>query len=224
MTKNFSLGLAACVANAMLASAAHAQSEAPRGIYAVARVGASINSDQKFNVEQLPSQFDDKTKYKTGLTGEIGGGYDFGLFRIEQTMGYNSNNLDLKGIGSNNLPASGRTRSYNISVSGYLDIPLHSIFVPYVGGGIGASRVEANLSRTGAGGLVSQYSGKDWGLTWHGDVGVGIRVSPKATVEVGGRYSQTSKLAFEGTSNGVAARFEPTLRTLAGTVGLRYRF
>lgn len=224
MTHILPTAFAALLATAMLASAAHAQTDAPRGIYAVVRAGASINSDQKIDVERLPSQFDDKTKYKTGLTGEIGGGYDFGMFRIEQTIGYNSNNLDLKGIGSRDLPASGRTRSYNVSVSGYVDIPLHSVFVPYVGGGIGASRVDANLLRTGAGGLVSQYSGKDWGMTWHGDVGIGINVAAKTTLEVGGRYSQTSKLAFDGTSSGVATRFEPTLRTLSGTVGVRHIF
>ncbi|MBE2992524.1 outer membrane protein with beta-barrel domain [Sphingomonas sp. PP-CE-3G-477] len=204
--------------------AGQAQDAPARGIYAVARAGASVNSEQKFDVDTLPSQFDDKTKYKTGLTGEIGGGYDFGMFRIEQTIGYNGNSLNLKDLGTSNLPASGRTRSYNVSVSGYVDIPLHAVFVPYIGGGIGASRVDANLSRVGASGVGSSYSGKDWGMTWHGDAGIGINVAAKTTLEIGGRYAQTSKLAFDGQDAGVATRYEPTLRTLSGTIGVRHIF
>lgn len=224
MTRFVFASVIALAATASFSSAAQAQDEPVRGIYAVARAGASVNSEQKFDIDSLPSQFDDKTKYKTGLTGEIGGGYDFGMFRIEQTIGYNGNNLDLKDLGTGNLPASGRTRSYTVSVSGYIDIPLHAVFVPYLGGGIGASRVDANLSRTGANGLSSSYSGKDWGMTWHGDAGVGINVARKTTIEVGGRYSQTSKLAFNGQDAGAATRYEPKLRTLSGTVGVRHIF
>lgn len=224
MTRFVFASLIALGAAMPLSSVAQAQDEPARGIYAVARAGASVNSEQKFDVDSLPSQFDDKTKYKTGLTGEIGGGYDFGMFRVEQTIGYNGNSLNLKDLGTDSLPASGRTRSYNVSVSGYVDIPLHAVFVPYLGGGIGASRVDANLSRTGANGLNSSYSGKDWGMTWHGDAGIGINVAPKTTVEVGGRYSQTSKLAFDGQDAGAATRYEPKLRTLSGTIGVRHIF
>ncbi|SFO36143.1 outer membrane protein [Sphingomonas sp. OK281] len=222
MTRIVLAGLA--FAAATLATAAYAQDEPVRGIYGVARAGASVNSEQKFDVDNLPSQFDDKTKYKTGLTGEIGGGYDFGMFRVEQTIGYNSNSLNVKDVGTDNLPASGRTRSYNVSVSGYVDIPLHTMFVPYVGGGIGASRVDANLSRVGTSGASSSYAGKDWGMTWHADAGLGINVAPKTTLEIGGRYSQTSKLTFEGQDAGVATSYEPKLRNISGTLGIRHIF
>jgi opacity protein-like surface antigen len=224
MTRFVFASLIVLGAAASLSSVAQAQDEPARGIYAVARAGASVNSEQKFDVDSLPTQFDDKITYKTGLTGEIGGGYDFGMFRVEQTVGYNSNSLNLKDLGTDNLPASGRTRSYSVSVSGYFDIPLHAVFVPYLGGGIGASRVDANLSRTGANGLSSSYAGKDWGMTWHGDAGIGINVAPKTTIEVGGRYSQTSKLAFDGQDAGAATRYEPKLRTLSGTIGVRHIF
>lgn len=197
------------------------------GIYAVARVGASISPETKFGPDDLPSSatFDEKTKYKSGITGQIGGGYDFGMFRVEQTVGYTSNDLNLKDSDTGGLVGEGRTRSFTMSVAGYVDIPVHKVIVPYVGGGIGVARVDAELSRvSSATGVGSSYAGKDWGLLLHADAGIGVRVAPKTTLELGGRYSQTSKLKYAGQSGGVATSFEPKLRSLSATLGVRYLF
>ncbi|WP_442678809.1 outer membrane protein [Sphingomonas sp. ASY06-1R] len=215
-----------CFAALPLATAAHAQDEEPvTGVYAVARVGASINPKQKLKSDDISSSsFTDSSKFKTGLTGQIGGGYDFGMFRIEQTIGYNNDDLKLKNL-DNNQVASGRTRSFSMSLAGYVDIPLHSIIVPYVGGGVGAARVEANMVRVdGTTGLGSSYSGKDWGLLWHADAGIGIQVAARTTLEVGARYSQTSRLSFAGQNFGTATSYQPTLRALSGTIGVRHVF
>jgi opacity protein-like surface antigen len=58
----------------------------------------------------------------------------------------------------------------------------------------------------------------------HADAGIGVRVAPKTTVEIGGRYAQTSRLKFDGQSDGVATTYEPTLRTLSATLGVRHVF
>jgi opacity protein-like surface antigen len=206
---------------------AQAQDDDGKGFYAVARAGVSINPELKFDPQNLPSSstFDDKTKFKTGVTGQIGGGYDFGMFRVEQTIGYASNNLNVADTETGDFAVAGRTRSLSMSVAGYVDIPVSEMFVPYVGGGIGVAQVQAKLARVdGVTGAGSSYSGKDWGLMWHADVGVGIHVAPKIIVEVGGRYAQTSKLSFDGQNFGTPASYEPTLRTLSGTLGVRYMF
>lgn len=207
------------------ATKAHAQ-DAEKGIYAVARAGGVIQPDQKLDRNGLPNvTIDDNTKYRTGVTGEIGGGYDFGMFRLEQTIGYTDLKLNRDRAEAGGFLADGRAKMFTMSVNGYVDIPLGRVFVPYVGGGVGVARVDADLSRvdavTGAG---SSYSGKDWGLLWHADAGLGIKVSRKATVEVGARYTRVSSLAFDGQSDGVATQFAPQLNGISGTVGLRYRF
>ncbi len=218
------LGAAALTA----ATSAHAQeADDSKGFYGVARVGASISPQSKLDPYGAPasSTLDEKTKYKTGITGELGGGYDFGMFRIEQTAGYTSNNLNVQDAEKGGYAASGRTRSFTVGVSGYLDIPMGRMITPYVGGGIGASRVEANLSRVSdASGTGSSYSGKDWGLQWHADAGVGVRVARKTTVELGGRYTQTSGLKFAGQSDGVATGYQPKLRSLSAMLGIRQNF
>lgn len=218
--------LALGVAALPFAAPASAQDEPARGIYVVARGGASINPDQKLDVSNLPasSTFSEKTKYKTGVTGQIGGGYDFGMFRIEQTVGYTSSDLKLDDAQTGGFAASGKTKSLSMSVAGYVDIPVSTMFVPYVGGGIGGARVEANLARVTASGVGSSYSGKDWGMMWHADAGIGINIRPKTTLEIGGRYTQTSSLKFDGQNAGIATVYEPKLRNLSGTVGIRHIF
>lgn len=213
-------------ASAAFPGIAHAQDDSDRGIYAVARAGMSIEPQLKLDESDQPagSTFDDKTKFKSGFNGEIGGGYDFGIFRIEQTLGYSSSGVKTDDLVGDGLAGDGRLRSFNMNLSGYVDLPVSRMFVPYLGGGVGVSRVEARLSRTAADGGSSSFDGKDWGMTWHLDAGVGVRVAPKTTVEIGGRYAQTQSLKFVGEVDGAAATFEPTQRALTGTIGIRQRF
>ncbi|MCI4588938.1 porin family protein [Sphingobium sp. BYY-5] len=208
----------------VLSTSAHAQ-EDDKGIYAVARAGMAVSPDQKLDSADLPSSatFDEKTKYKSGFTGELGGGYDFGMFRIEQSAGYMS--LKAKGLNQDDFTGEGRNKAMFVQLGGYVDIPLSSMIEPYVGGGVGVARVDAQLSRSDSLlGTTSNYSGKDWGLLWHVDAGVGVKVAPKVTVELGARYTQVSSLKFDGVSGGQATTFEPTMRTISGTMGVRYKF
>jgi opacity protein-like surface antigen len=214
------IGLAA---SPLFSAAAHAQDD-DKGIYAVARAGMAVDPQQKIgSADDIVSAFDDKTKYKSGITGQIGAGYDFGMFRVEQTVGYT--NLKAKGLDQDGFTGEGRNKAMSMTVAGYIDIPVSSFIIPYVGGGVGVTRVDARLSRTDdLTGIASSYSGKDWGMMWHADAGVGIRVAPKVMLEVGGRYSQASGLKFDGVSNGQDTVFKPKMRTLSGTLGVRYMF
>ncbi|MGC4252358.1 MAG: outer membrane beta-barrel protein [Sphingobium sp.] len=208
----------------MMATSAQAQ-ESDKGIYAVARAGMAVNPDQKLDSADLPSDatFDEKTKFKSGFTGEIGGGYDFGLVRVEQASGYMS--LKAKGLNGDDFSGEGQNKAMYVQLGAYIDIPTGTFIEPFVGGGVGVARVDADFMRSdNLLGTSSNYSGKDWGLLYHVDAGVGFKVAPKVTVEVGGRYTQISGLKFDGVSGGQAAVFEPTMRTLSGTVGVRYKF
>ncbi|MGN8000954.1 outer membrane protein [Sphingomonas sp. 22176] len=203
----------------------HAQ-DSSKGIYAVVRAGGVIQPDQKLDRNGLPTAtINDNTKYRTGITGEIGGGYAFGMFRLEQTIGYTDLKLNRDRAETGGFLADGRAKMLSATINGYVDIPLGTLFQPYVGGGIGVARVDARMSRINAAtGIGSSYAGKDWGMLWHADAGLGIRVTPKATLEVGARYSRISSLAFNGQNAGAARRFEPQLNGISGNVGLRYRF
>lgn len=206
-----------------LATPAAAQADSEKGIYAVARVGGTFETKGK--LEDNFGTFQDDTKYKAGLTGEIGAGYKFRMFRIEQTVGYSDLKLNTEKASVDGFSANGRTKMFKVDVSGYIDVPVGGIITPYVGGGIGAARVESRLARfdqiTGS---SSSYDGKDWGLLMHADLGVGVKVAPKVTVEVGGRYTRITQLKFQGQSDGSATTFDPKMSTVSGNIGVRYAF
>lgn len=214
------LGLAALP----LATPAVAQSESDeKGFYATARIGGTINPDQKLDAPG--STFEDKVKYKSGVTGEIGGGYDFGMFRLEQTIGYTTTSLNTSKTDVGGFIGDGRSKMFSLVVSGFVDIPVSKVIVPYVGVGAGIARVDAQLSRVDSvTGIGSSYAGKDYGILLHGDAGVGIHVAPKTVVEIGGRYTRVNSLSFSGQTDGTATRFKPEISTISGTLGVRYTF
>jgi opacity protein-like surface antigen len=215
----------ACLVAIPLATAARAQETRETGIYAVVRAGGSIAPKQKLDLNDLSASFPEDAKYKTALTGQVGAGYDFGRFRIEQTLGYTSNELNSKDLKSDGFSGDGRTRALSMTIAGYVDIPVTDRIVPYVGGGVGAARVETRLSSQNATtGATSSFNGKDWGLMWHADAGVGVRMSPKTTLEFGARYSQTSGLKYDGLNAAIKTRYEPKLSSVSGTVGVRHVF
>lgn len=217
------LGLAAAAVT--IAAPAYAQEDDTGGIYGVARAGASFQPKQTLDGSSfdLSETFDKKTEYENGFTGEIGAGYNFGMVRVEQTVGYTKHKP--KGLDIDDFSGDGSFNAYNINLNAFVDLPVSKMFVPFVGGGVGISRVDAALARSDdTTGASSDYSGKDWGFLWHADAGIGVRVTPKATVELGARYTQISGLKFDGQNNGEAATFSPKISTLSGTLGVRYAF
>jgi opacity protein-like surface antigen len=221
-----SITLAALTATSA-AMPALAQDRPTTGVYGVARAGISLDTNARFPDADTrgPSTAQRDTDFKRGFNGEIGIGYDTGPFRVEATAGYATAKLDEKRATTGGFTADGRAKALTFGAAGYLDIGVSERFVPYVGGGIGASRVDGRFSRvSGTPATGSRFSDKDWGLNWHLDAGVGIAASPSTTIELGGRYSRTTKLAFKGTSGTVADTFSPRLSSWSAMLGIRQVF
>ena len=189
------------------------------GLYVVARGGGAFDSEAKFKasaVSALP--LDDTTKYKIAPFGEVGAGYRFRTFRVEETIGYSSSNSK-----TSDLP--GHARTYSLIISGFADIPVNDVVVPYLGGGLGAVMVDAKetwvdpLSNTGM-----TLGSKTWGPLWHLDAGVGLRVTPRVTVELGGRYEQTFNMRKRGTNGSDIVAPLSQYHSMIGMVGVRYAF
>lgn len=208
------------------ASPALAQVDADvRGPYGVLRAGVVADTDLKFRGDDAaaPSTFGSNADFKRGFTGEVGAGYDMGAFRLEGTIGVGQAKIDRKrnGLG---FADDGRARTLNLGVSAYFDIPLGDTIVPYVGAGVGASRVNARLARTSATGTTSAFNDKDWGFNWHVDAGLGIKASERTTIEVGARYGRISALRLDGFNGAQATDFRPRLVSTSVMLGLRQIF
>lgn len=198
------------------------------GVYGVIRGGVAVDSDLRFKERDTapPATVRRNEDLKAGFNGEVGVGYQTGFVRVEGTVGYTQANIDRqRAVGSD-----GRTRSLNLGLSAYADIPTGSIVTPYIGGGIGASRVDARFDRlTGSPAAGSRFSDKDWGFQWHLDAGLGIRAAENTTIELGARYTQTTALEFRGASGlvgdgALADSFRPRLSSTSILAGIRQRF
>ncbi|UAK25580.1 outer membrane protein [Sphingomonas nostoxanthinifaciens] len=194
-----------------------------KGFYVVGRVGGTVANKGKLDIDSSVLKKD--AKYKAGLTGEIGGGYDFGMFRLEQTIGYSDLKLDRNKSSGDGVSSAGRAKVFSVLLSGFVDIPVSRLVTPYIGGGAGIARVESNLSSIDTvSGNSSSFNGKKYGLLLHADAGVGLNVAPHTTLEVGGRYTRISGMKFKGENLGVDTTFKPKLSSLSGLVGVRYTF
>ena len=221
---------------------AFAQKAEP-GAYAVARAGAQVDSDVKPSQVLKKGQTVSKTAptlpknidNKSGFTGELGMGYDFGGFRVEGTAGYDTANINGKALSDKNYIGSGRLKSFDLGVSAYVDLIQDGPFKPFVGGGIGASHVNYSAdryARTANPGTLkpaASLDGKDWGFRWHLDAGASYDVAPKTSIELLGRYSQTSGMQMKGvTIDQDRNRTTPTYKLKSSStsimVGLRQKF
>ena len=237
--------LSAAVAAFLVPAAALAQNVPVTGPYVVGRLGSTVDADVKFSNQDraAPSTFTGNADFKPGFTGELGAGYDFGAFRLEGTVGY-ANNGVARPSRRARAPAryddKGRLNALTIGVAGYFDIATGSAITPYVGAGIGASRVGLRLERNdglaAGGSRIVDRNNKDWGFAWHVDGGVGFAVAPRTTLDVGVRYARTNGLTFDGQTGAfdgplpagavqpVARDFKPRATSLAALVGLRHTF
>lgn len=220
------------VVAAAAAAPAQAQGERAPGMYGVVRAGAALDSDLKLKKADVaaPATVRRDEDFKPGFTGEVGAGYDSGGFRLEGTVGYSNAELDQKRAAVTGFTSDGRAKALTLGLAGYADIPTGSAVTPYVGGGIGATRVDARFSRIGGmPAASSRFAGKDWGFQWHLDAGVGIRAAANTTVELGARYTQVSALDYKGFSGpvgtgAVADGFKPKLASTSVLLGLRQLF
>lgn len=201
----------------MSLASAQAQEFVDKGLYAVARAGGMANPSLKFDTNALTALMngEDTVKYKRAPFGEIGGGYNFGGVRVEETLGYSSSDA--------RIADAGRARLFSLTLSGFADIPVSAVIVPYVGGGMGAVRIDSSFSWSDAN-TGDRFQSRSWGPFWHVDAGVGFHMSRRITIELGGRYVRS--LSMKRLGHGSNYDLVPVSGYEAAivTLGLRYAF
>jgi opacity protein-like surface antigen len=237
-----------------LVAAQPALAQSQPGPYGVARAGVQLDADLKGpkpatnNNPKAPTPTPTTTGVlprdidaKPGFTGELGMGYDFGGFRLEGTVGYSNAALNADRLTDRTLTGSGRMRSLDLGVAGYVDFNPAGQFKPFIGAGIGASRVDLRATRlalpaTGrtpavvAAAAGTRISDRDWGFRWHLDAGAGYALTPTTTLELAGRYTRTSGLDFTSQTRATAGAtpvtqiYKPRASSTSLMLGLRQKF
>ncbi|WFU08094.1 porin family protein [Rhizobium sp. CB3090] len=159
----------------------------------------------------------DSDRFSGDFSGGLGVGYQFNdLLRADLTGDYFSGDFDGRissaspcAGGAAGTGCSSKARSSfkagSLMVNGYVDLGTLAGFTPYVGAGLGATRVSWNSVNTigscvdgasGCGGAASvstRYPGEsDWRMTYALMAGVAYEVAPNVKVDLGYRFSHVA--------------------------------
>ncbi|NTG74717.1 porin family protein [Agrobacterium rhizogenes] len=159
----------------------------------------------------------DSDRFSDDFSGGLGVGYQFNdLFRADLTGDYFSG--DYEGRTSSASPCSGSAggtgcstkarssfKAGSLMVNGYVDLGTLAGFTPYVGAGLGATRiswssvnavgscVDGSSSCGGSSSVSTRYPGdSDWRFTYALMAGVAYEVAPNVKLDLGYRFSHVA--------------------------------
>jgi opacity protein-like surface antigen len=176
---HFVPGAALGCALAALATAAGAQGVPASPIYLQLDGGASIYNTK---ISGLTDHFD--TGW--GIDGRLGR-HVGRIFRTELELGYEEANTDVVGM-------KGKVSNFDIMANGILDIPTESSFMPYLGLGVGGTRVEADVTAP----PVPRFDDAEWAFAYQALGGVDWQLNPHTTLGARYRYLDAQPVHLAG--------------------------
>lgn len=163
----------------------------PFGFYAGAEGGATWAEDADLDGTGLGAKLD----YEPGWNAGAVVGYAFGTgLRTEIEGFYNENNIDKLHTDFGKINAEGEVKNAAAMLNVYYDIYMgDSPFVPFVGGGVGASYVDLDIDTP-----VGGESDHSWEFAYQGIVGVGYELTDNMVLDASYRYFATSDADLAG--------------------------
>jgi len=166
--------------------------------------------------------------FDTGGIYGVGVGYQFNNWIRADVTGQYRGNANYKGVDTfvnpGNVPGYdlyGASKSeWVVMANAYVDLGTWWCITPFVGAGVGASRVTiANFTDVGSGnGTVSSYAtastASKWNLAWAAHAGLAYKVSPNLTMELAYSYMSlgdglaSNLTAYTGFTRGLPFKFE----------------
>ncbi len=169
----------------VFAAGAQAQGQVPNPWYVALGAGGAWYNDLKFGGSPSASM-------DTGFTlNSAFGRYidDIRVVRLEAEVLYATSDIgNLSGT-----TASGTLSNAGVMFNAIYDIRFNSSWVPYIGGGIGYSRVDFDGLSSGG---VTLLNDSDDAFSWQFKAGVAYEFSPSWVVNLGYRYYGTDNLDF----------------------------
>jgi len=188
-----------------------ARAENSKGLYVTGNYGSSAINEADWKATISDLDYKGKIKFEDGSGWETGLGYDFGRVRTELTYGQSNNDITSitaqineganKGIGAA-ATASGDLKITNIFLNSYLDFPIgkEKKFTPYIGGGIGGSKLEIdNIT------VVNEEleAANAWLFGYQGKLGLSYSISQNLNIFGEGTSSRFSDLGVAGDKYGL---------------------
>ena len=216
---------------------------------AFASVGLSAHADGWYSRADLQYSFDGRLDHDAKISGNgvlandsdttevvgadvgLGYSYDNGL-RFEGVLGVRGGDLEVPTVIGGTLPGTTINPAGNVSVTdlminGLFDFNRDGTVSPYIGAGVGGTRVRAKAANRVVGTVPNLSAANGFndtaaGLAWQGLVGVGFKLSDRLTMDLGYKYFNAPELEFDGNHGGVD--YDGDYSDHTATIGLRYAF
>jgi opacity protein-like surface antigen len=121
-------------------------------------------------------------------------------------------------IGYTSLPLDGEVHALFVLGNLWIDLPLGGELQPYLGGGAGFARLEADLGTTAG---TAGVEGSDWAFAYQFGGGVSYALSPSMAVDLGYRYRRINDAKLEAEAAGTPLDTEIDYRSHSLLLGLR---
>lgn len=189
-----------------------------RGGYATIGAGASWPQPVRYSDDQLGPllPIDGTVLSNPGVALDLGLGYDFGALRSELTWVHRQTSVDSSTWSAGPFPLAASRNDATVTsnsafASLYLDLPVNARLVPYVGAGLGYTKVSASPTTLTLGAFSQSFGGGSGGLFgYQAKAGLAYQASPH------------TDLFAEAVYQGAPARTQGSLeRSALGSWGLR---
>jgi len=127
------------------------------------------------------------------FTGAVG--YLKGSLRVEGELSHRKNDWEAFTSGGTRLVTEGDFSSLSFMVNGWYDFNTNTNWVPFVGGGVGISRMSMKINRVGN--IATSFDKIDTVLASQFGAGIGYKLTPKVTINLSYRLFGTQKVELE---------------------------
>jgi opacity protein-like surface antigen len=156
-----------------------------------------------------------------GVSGGAGVGYKSDWLRTDFTLDYTG--IDYRGTIASPGDTTATLGAVTGLFNGYLDLGTWYCLTPYIGAGVGASRIRtSDYASTQAPPFTAGLSNTQWKFAWSFVAGTALNFSPSFAVDVGYRYLNLGDVSTASDAFG-----QMTLKNIAAhqvRVGARWSF
>lgn len=103
----------------------------------------------------------------------------------------------------------------------WIDVPLGEVIRPYIGGGVGMGRLDADFSTTAGDSVVDD---SDWGFAYQLGAGIAFDLTPNMVVDVGYRFKAINAELGVDEAAFAASETDADYRSHNLLLGLRFEF
>lgn len=150
----------------------------------------SVSGKDSWGKGSHKENLDDNNVWGGKIAAGVSTQLNYGFLRTELEY---SRNEDAKSItgGKNGGTDFSKLESQSLMLNAYYDIDTGTKFTPYVGAGIGYSKLKGHYTVTTAN---TTFSESDYKFTWQAGVGIAYAVNDNLSLDLGYRYVDMGKI------------------------------